>query len=83
MKIVEQRMSRMTRSLGGLAGDPEAGAFIGFHTEPDSSSDEAPDPPVLLQGYYLTHSMLLSVSLTDSMLLLAMFIPALLLIYKQ
>ncbi|CAG9783439.1 unnamed protein product [Diatraea saccharalis] len=58
-----KRMSRMTRSLGGgggagagaggagaADGDPEAGAFIGFHTEPDSSSaDEAPDPPVLLQ----------------------------------
>ncbi|XP_013182257.1 PREDICTED: dnaJ homolog subfamily C member 16 [Papilio xuthus] len=44
-----KRMSRMTRSLGGWAADPEAGAFIGFHTEPDSSSDEAPDPPVLLQ----------------------------------
>ncbi|CAG5011375.1 unnamed protein product [Parnassius apollo] len=45
-----KRMSRMTRSLGGWAGDPEAGAFIGFQTEPDSSSaDEAPDPPVLLQ----------------------------------
>ncbi|KAL4706325.1 hypothetical protein ACJJTC_004934 [Scirpophaga incertulas] len=43
------RMSRMTRSLGGGGADPEAGAFIGFHTEPDSSADEAPDPPVLLQ----------------------------------
>ncbi|KAL0841720.1 hypothetical protein ABMA28_013992 [Loxostege sticticalis] len=45
-----KRMSRMTRSLGGGCEDPEAGAFIGFHTEPDeSSADEAPDPPVLLQ----------------------------------
>ncbi|XP_049866727.1 dnaJ homolog subfamily C member 16 [Pectinophora gossypiella] len=38
-----KRMSRMTRSLGGGAADPEAGAFIGFHTDPDSSSgDDAP-----------------------------------------
>ncbi|XP_052750652.1 dnaJ homolog subfamily C member 16 [Galleria mellonella] len=45
-----KRMSRMTRSLGGAGADPEAGAFIGFHTDPDSSSgDDAPDPPVLLQ----------------------------------
>ncbi|XP_063892423.1 dnaJ homolog subfamily C member 16 [Helicoverpa armigera] len=44
-----KRMSRMTRTLGGGARDPEAGAFIGFHTEPDSSSDDAPDPPVLMQ----------------------------------
>ncbi|RVE54952.1 hypothetical protein evm_000319 [Chilo suppressalis] len=46
-----KRMSRMTRSLGGAGegADPEAGAFIGFHTEPDSSSDEVNDPPVLLQ----------------------------------
>ncbi|KAM3961733.1 dnaJ homolog subfamily C member 16 l(3)80Fg [Aphomia sociella] len=45
-----KRMSRMTRSLGGGEADPEAGAFIGFHTDPDSSSgDDAPDPPVLLQ----------------------------------
>ncbi|XP_068629703.1 dnaJ homolog subfamily C member 16 [Battus philenor] len=44
-----KRMNRMTRSLGSLPTDPEAGAFIGFHTEPDSSSDESLDPPVLLQ----------------------------------
>ncbi|CAH0604434.1 unnamed protein product [Chrysodeixis includens] len=46
-----KRMSRMTRSLGeGGARDPEAGAFIGFHTEPDSSdNDDALDPPVLMQ----------------------------------
>lgn len=45
-------MSRMTRSLGESgARDPEAGAFIGFHTEPDSSdNDDALDPPVLMQG---------------------------------
>ncbi|CAG4906839.1 unnamed protein product [Colias eurytheme] len=43
-----KRMSRMTRSLGGGALDPEAGAFIGFTTEPES--DEEPyEPPVLLQ----------------------------------
>ncbi|XP_026742846.1 dnaJ homolog subfamily C member 16 isoform X4 [Trichoplusia ni] len=46
-----KRMSRMTRSLGESgARDPEAGAFIGFHTEPDSSdNDDALDPPVLMQ----------------------------------
>lgn len=51
-----KRMSRMTRSLGsggevgGGGVDPEAGAFIGFHTEPDSSDGEDPrDPPLLLQ----------------------------------
>ncbi|CAH0702061.1 unnamed protein product [Spodoptera exigua] len=46
-----KRMSRMTRSLGETGTfDPEAGAFIGFHTSPDSSSaDEATDPPVLMQ----------------------------------
>ncbi|KAJ2952477.1 hypothetical protein O0L34_g6789 [Tuta absoluta] len=50
-----KRMSRMTRSLGGGGGggaaDPEAGAFIGFHTDPDSSSgdDAAPDHEPLLQ----------------------------------
>ncbi|XP_075969104.1 dnaJ homolog subfamily C member 16 l(3)80Fg [Anticarsia gemmatalis] len=45
-----KRMSRMTRSLGESGMDPEAGAFIGFHTEPDSSSGEdSPDPPVLMQ----------------------------------
>ncbi|XP_072944107.1 dnaJ homolog subfamily C member 16 isoform X2 [Epargyreus clarus] len=52
-----KRINRMTRSLGGSLGgalggalaDPEAGAFIGFHTDPDSSSDDNADPPVLLQ----------------------------------
>ncbi|KAJ0180258.1 hypothetical protein K1T71_003662 [Dendrolimus kikuchii] len=47
-----KRISRMTRSLGGVGGgvDPEAGAFIGFHTEPDSSDgEENADPPLLLQ----------------------------------
>ncbi|XP_041977353.1 dnaJ homolog subfamily C member 16 [Aricia agestis] len=43
-----KRMSRMTRSLGGRARDPEAGAFIGFTTDPDSSDDDY-DPPLLLQ----------------------------------
>lgn len=47
-------MSRMTRSLGAGCADPEAGAFIGFTTEPDSSQDEGADPPVLLQGYFCT-----------------------------
>lgn len=51
-------MSRMTRSLGGgCAEDPEAGAFIGFHTDPDSSSGEdAPRQhtgPLLLGIYCL------------------------------
>ncbi|XP_046965238.1 dnaJ homolog subfamily C member 16 [Vanessa cardui] len=44
-----KRMSRMTVSLGGRAADPEAGAFIGFTTDPDSSDDERYDPPLLLQ----------------------------------
>lgn len=45
-----KRMNRMTRSLGENVVDPEAGAFIGFHTDPDSSSgEETSDPPVLMQ----------------------------------
>ncbi|CAG9585841.1 unnamed protein product [Danaus chrysippus] len=44
-----KRMSRMAASLGGRAPDPEAGAFIGFTTDPDSSDDDCYDPPLLLQ----------------------------------
>ncbi|XP_022125250.1 dnaJ homolog subfamily C member 16 [Pieris rapae] len=44
-----KRMSRMTRSLGGGDIDPEAGAFIGFTTDPDSSDEDSYDPPILLQ----------------------------------
>ncbi|CAH0718729.1 unnamed protein product, partial [Brenthis ino] len=44
-----KRMSRMTVSLGGRAADPEAGAFIGFTTDPDSSDDDRYEPPLLLQ----------------------------------
>ncbi|XP_034839889.1 dnaJ homolog subfamily C member 16 [Maniola hyperantus] len=44
-----KRMSRMTVSLGGRAADPEAGAFIGFTTDPDSSDEDHYDPPLLLQ----------------------------------
>lgn len=43
-----KRMSRMTRALGSRRADPEAGAFIGFHSDQDSSDDEQ-DSPVLLQ----------------------------------
>ncbi|CAG9095554.1 unnamed protein product [Plutella xylostella] len=43
-KAKHHRMRSMTRSLGaGLAADPEAGAFIGFHSD-ESSADEQPDP---------------------------------------
>ncbi|XP_026329593.1 dnaJ homolog subfamily C member 16 [Hyposmocoma kahamanoa] len=52
-----KRMSRMTRSLGGAcAEDPEAGAFIGFHTDPDSSSGE--DAPAQHTGPLLLDNLL-------------------------
>lgn len=54
--IRHQRMSRMAASLGGRAPDPEAGAFIGFTTDPDSSDDDCYDPPLLLQGMRVTQT---------------------------
>ncbi|XP_053625163.1 dnaJ homolog subfamily C member 16 isoform X1 [Plodia interpunctella] len=46
-----KRMSRMTRSLGGGAEDPEAGAFIGFHADLSSSSgDDVAEPVLLLEN---------------------------------
>lgn len=48
-----KRMSRMTRSLGSAnKRDPEAGAFIGFESEPDSSDSDNFDtasPSILLE----------------------------------
>lgn len=51
-------MSRMTVSLGGRAADPEAGAFIGFTTDPDSSDDDRLEPKLLLEGIILAYILL-------------------------
>lgn len=50
--LILQRMAKMTRRLGsGEVSDPEAGAFMGFHSSESSDSESEGKP--LLQGTLL------------------------------